>query len=98
MLTGLNAGGVDTTYELIKARQNQFSVEAMRRVSAVAPSGYYDWPKQPIAKRGQEVARLRYLIHTSLVSSHGIGGASRAFINLHERGEPRSNRRVARLM
>ena len=42
-------GRVRTTYEFIKASRDQHSVEAMCRILEVAPSGYYDWLKQPLS-------------------------------------------------
>ena len=47
MSTKLSAGRVRSTYEFIKAHRDQYSVQAMCRVLGVAPSGYYEWLKQP---------------------------------------------------
>jgi hypothetical protein len=46
-----------SAYEFIKGHRDQYSVQMMCRVLEVAPSGYYDWPLQPISNRGQEDAR-----------------------------------------
>jgi hypothetical protein len=46
-------GRVRTTYEFIKANRDKHSVEAMCRILEVAPSGYYDWLKQPIRIAGK---------------------------------------------
>ena len=43
MSTRKSAGRVRATYEFIKIRRHQFSVDAMCCVLEVAPSGYYDW-------------------------------------------------------
>ena len=61
----------------------------MCRILEVAPSGYYDWLKQPISNRAQEDARLLRLIRASFVASHGIYGAPRVFLDLREAGETR---------
>ena len=42
------------------------------RVLDVAPSGYYDWLKQPVSNRAKEDARLIHLIRASFVASHGF--------------------------
>jgi putative transposase len=70
----------------------------MCRVLGVAPSGYYDWLKQPISNRAQEDARLLRLIRASFIASQGIYGAPRVFLDLREAGETCSKHRVARLM
>jgi putative transposase len=70
----------------------------MCRVLEVAPSGYYDWLKQPVSKRAQEVARLLRLIRASFTASQGVYGAPRVFLDLREAGETCSKHRVARLM
>ena len=98
MSTRLSAGRVRATYDFIKAHRYLFSVEAMCRVLEVAPSGYYDWLKQPISRRAQEDARLLRLIRASIVASHGIYGAPCVFLDLREAGETCSKHRVARLM
>ena len=36
------AGRVRAAYEFIKAHRKQYSVQQMRRVLEVSPSGYYD--------------------------------------------------------
>lgn len=81
-------GRVRSTYAFIKAHRDRHSVEAMCRILEVAPSGYYDWLKQPISNRAQEDARLHRLIRASFVASHGIYGAPRVFLDLREAGEP----------
>jgi putative transposase len=58
MSTRLSTGRVRATYEFVKAHRREYGVEAMCRVLEVAPSGYYDWLKQPVSKRAQEDARL----------------------------------------
>ena len=93
-----SAGRVRSTYAFIKAHRDRYSVEAMCRVLAVAPSGYYDWRKQPLSNRAREDARLLRLIRTSFTASHGIYGAPRVFLDLREAGETCSKHRVARLM
>jgi putative transposase len=45
-----------------------------------------------------EDARLLRLIRASFVASHGVYGASRAFLDLHEAGESCSKHRVMCLM
>ena len=91
-------GRVRSTYEFIKAHRHLHSVQMMCRILEVAPSGYYDWLKQPISNRAQEDARLLRLIRASFVASHGIYGAPRVFLDLREAGETCSKHRVARLM
>ena len=91
-------GRVGAIYGFIKAHRHEDSVEAMCRTLAVAPSGYYDWLKQPLANRAQEDARLLRLIRASFVASHGIYGAPRVFLDLREAGETCSKHRVTRLM
>src|SRR5678816_4847460 len=80
-------GRVRATYEFIKANRDRYSVQALCRVLEVAPSGYYDWLKQPISNRAQEDARLLRLIRASFVASQGIYGAPRVFLDLREAGE-----------
>src|SRR3982750_2396544 len=98
MSTTPSTGRVRATYDFIKAYGKQFSVQAMCRVLGVAPSGYYDWLKQPISNHAQEDARLLRLIRASFIASHGIYGAPRVFLDLREAGETCSKHRVARLM
>ncbi len=89
---------VRSTYEFIKAHQDQYSVQALCRVLGVAASGYYAWLKQPLCHRAQEDARLLRLIRASFTASQGIYGAPRVFLDLREAGETCSKHRVARLM
>ena len=98
MSTKLSAGRVRSTYEFIKAQRNQFSVQILCRVLDVAPSGYYEWLKQPLSQRAQEDARLLRLIQASFTASQGVYGAPRVFLDLREAGETCSKHRVARLM
>ena len=98
MSTKLSAGRVRSTYEFIKAHRDRYSVQTMCRVLGVAPSGYYEWLKQPISNRAQEDARLLRLIRASFIASQGIYGAPRVFLDLREAGETCSKHRVARLM
>ncbi len=92
------ASRVRATYELIKAQSATFPVQVLCRVLEVAPSGYYEWLKQPLSNRAQEDARLLRLIRASFVASQGIYGAPRVFLDLREAGETCSKHRVARLM
>jgi putative transposase len=92
------AGRVRKTYEFIKAHRRDHSVQMMCRLLGVAPSGYYEWLKQPISNRAQEDARLLRLIRASFVASQGVYGAPRVFLDLREAGETCSKHRVARLM
>lgn len=98
MSTKLSAGRVRATYTFIKAHRGPFSVQALCRVLDVAPSGYYAWLLQPLSHRAQEDARLLRLIRTSFVTSQGVYGAPRVFLDLREAGETCSKHRVARLM
>lgn len=98
MAKRLRAGRVRQIYEFIKTHRNQYSVQTMCQVLEIAPSGYYDWLKQPISNRAKEDARLLRLIRASFVASHGIYGAPRVFLDLREAGETCSKHRVARLM
>ncbi len=98
MSTASSTGKVRSTYEFIKAHRRQYSVQAMCRILGVAPSGYYDWLKEPLSDRAQEDARLLRLIRASFVASKGVYGAPRIFLDLREAGETCSKHRVARLM
>jgi putative transposase len=62
MSTRLSAGRVRTSYEFIKAQRDHYAVQALCRVLDVAPSGYYDWLKEPLSSRAREDARLLRLI------------------------------------
>ena len=93
-----NAGRVRDTYKFIEAHQKQHKVGMMCRVLGVARSGYYEWLREPVSKRGQEDVRLLRLIRASFNASHGIYGAPRVFLDLREAGETCSKDRVARLM
>src|SRR6185436_9602238 len=98
MSTKRATGRVRTVYAFIKANRKQHSVQEMCRVLGVAPSGYYDWLKQPLSDRAREDARLLRLIRASFVASHGIYGAPRVFLDLREAGDTCSTHRVTRLM
>ena len=98
MSTKAAEGRVRTVYAFIKANRKQHSVQEMCRLLGVAPSGYYDWLKQPLSNRAQEEARRLKLIRASFVASHGIYGAPRVFLDPREAGETCSKHRVARLM
>lgn len=98
MATRLSAGRVRKIYEFIKVNRKQYGVHALCRVLEVAPSGYYDWLKQPMSNRAKEDARLLRLIRASFVASQGIYGAPRVFLDLREAGETCSKHRVERLM
>lgn len=98
MSTNLSAGRVRSTYEFIKSHRATYSVQALCRVLDVAPSGYYEWLKQPLSNRAQEDARLLRVIRASYTASQGIYGAPRVFLDLREAGETCSKHRVARLM
>src|SRR5512137_2953790 len=98
MSTQKPAGRVRSTYEFIKTHRSDYSVQALGRVLGVAPSGYYEWLKQPLSNRAQEDARLLRLIRASFTASQGIYGAPRVFLDLREAGETCSKHRVARLM
>src|SRR6266566_5676374 len=93
-----SAGRVRSTYEFIKAHRHRYSAQSMCRILGVAPSGYYEWLKQPISNRAQEGARLLRLIRASFIASQGIYGAPRVFLDLRETGETCSKHRVARPM
>jgi putative transposase len=98
MSAKLSTGRVRQVYRFIEAHRREFTVEAMCTILEVAPSGYYEWLKQPISHRAQEDARLLRLIRASFVASHGIYGAPRVFLDLREAGETCSKHRVERLM
>ena len=70
----------------------------MCRVLGVARSGYYEWLREPVSKRGQDDARLLRLIRASFNASHGIYGAPRVFLDRREAGGTGSKHRVARLV
>lgn len=94
----MSAGKVRKAYQFIEAHRHKYPVQMMCQVLEVAPSGYYEWLKQPISDRAQEDARLVRLIRASFVASHGIYGAPRVFLDLREAGETCSKHRVERLM
>ena len=64
-------GRVRRTYEFIKAHRDRYSVQALCRILDVAPSGYYEWLKQPLSNRAQEDARLLRLIRASFSGEPG---------------------------
>lgn len=98
MSTRLSAGRVRTTYEFIKSYRGHYDVRTLCRVFDVAPSGYYDWLKEPLSSRAREDARLLRLIRASFTASQGVYGAPRVFLDLREAGETCGKHRVARLM
>jgi putative transposase len=98
MQAKFSTGRVRRTYQFIESHRKQYSIEAMCKVLEVAPSGYYDWLKQPLSNRAKEDARLLRLIRSSFFASHGIYGAPRVFLDLREAGEACSKHRVTRLM
>jgi putative transposase len=98
MSTKLSTGRTRSTYEVIKANQATFSVQAMCRLLGAAPSGYYAWLRKPVSNRAQEDARLLRLIRASFTAGQGIYGSPRVFLDLREAGETCSKHRVARLM
>ena len=71
MPTKAAEGRVGTVYAFIKPNRKQHSVQEMCRLLGVAPSGYYDWLKQPLSNRAHEEARRLKLIRASFVASHG---------------------------
>jgi putative transposase len=91
-------GSTRSKYEFIKAHRTQYSVQELCRTLGVAPSGYYEWIRQPLSNRAQEDARLLRLIRASFKASQGVYGAPRVFLDLREAGETCSKHRVARLM
>jgi putative transposase len=95
MSTQPTAGRVRSTYQFIKAQRGQYSVQTMCRVLGVAPSGYYEWLKQPLSNRAHEDARLLRLIRASFTASQGIYRAPRVFLDLREAGETCSRPPVA---
>jgi putative transposase len=98
MSTQKRANRVRSTYAFIKAHCDHYSVQALCRTLGVAPSGFYEWLKQPLSNRAQADARLLRLIRASFTASQGIYGAPRVFLDLREAGETCSKHRVARLM
>lgn len=98
MSTQASAGRVRLAYAFIKSHRKEYPVQPMCAVLGVAPSGYYEWLKQPLSKRAQEDARLLRLIRASFTASQGIYGAPRVFLDLREAGETCSQHRVERLM
>ena len=98
MSAKFSTGRVRRTYQFIESHRKQYGVEAICKTLEVAPSGYYDWLKQPLSNRAQEDARLLRLIRASFAASHGVYGAPRVFLDLREAGETSSKHRVMRLM
>jgi len=58
MSTQKRASRVRSTYAFIRAQCGHYSVQTLCRTLGVAPSGYYEWLKQPLSNRAQEDARL----------------------------------------
>ena len=85
-------------YQFIKKHGADHDVHTMCRLLGVARSGYDKWLKQPVSNRAEEDARLVRLIRVSFLTSQGIYGAPRVFLDLREAGETCSTHRVARLM
>jgi putative transposase len=54
MSAKLSTGRVRQAYKFIDAHRKRYNVEAMCRTLEVAPSGYYDWLKQPLSNRALE--------------------------------------------
>jgi putative transposase len=94
----MSAGRVRKAYQFIESHRSQYPVRVLCDVLQVAPSGFYEWLKNPISDRAREDARLLKLIRASFVASHGIYGAPRVFLDLREAGETCSKHRVERLM
>ena len=86
-----SANRVRETYRFIEAHQKQHKVEVMCRVLRVARSGYYEWLREPVSKRGQEDARLLRLIRASFNASHGIYGAHASFLTFVKPGRHAAN-------
>ena len=77
MSTQRRAGRERATYAFINAHHEQFPVQVMCRLLAVAPSGYYGWCQQPLSNRAQEDARLLRLVCASFTASYGTNGSPR---------------------
>ncbi|EGG98772.1 Transposase [gamma proteobacterium IMCC2047] len=56
------------------------------------------WLNKPLSDRAIEDQRLPGLIHASYAASHGVYGARRVFLDLHEIGETCGVHRVAKNM
>jgi putative transposase len=86
MDTKFSSGRTRRVYEFIRAQRHEYDVRLMCRLLEVAPSGYYDWLKQPQSRRAAENARLLKLIRASFNASNGIYGSPRVFLDLRELG------------
>ena len=98
MSTKSRPGRVRQAYKFVAAHREQFAVRQMCEVLEIAPSGFYEWLREPLSRRAREDARLLRLIRASFNASHGIYGAPRVFLDLREAGEACSKHRVMRLM
>jgi putative transposase len=76
MSAKLSTGRVRQAYKFIDAHRKRYSVEVMCRTLEVAPSGYYDWLKQPLSNRALEDARLLRLIRASFVATTSCSSSS----------------------
>ena len=92
------ANRTSVAFACIKAHQDQFPVQVMCRILAVAPRGYYEWCQRPLSNRAQEDARLLRLIRASCTANRGIYGAHRVFCDWSEAGETCTKQRVAALL
>ena len=85
-------------YRFIENHRDQYPINLMCRVLAVARSGYYEWRKQPLS--AQKMADLLLLMHIRdiFAESRNTYGSCRVQAVLAEQGLRGSRKRVARLM
>ena len=85
-------------YRFIENHRDQYPINLMCRVLAVARSGYYEWRKQPLSV--QKMADLLLLMHIRdiFAESRNTYGSCRVQAVLAEQGLRGSRKRVARLM
>ena len=89
---------VRAKYRFIQAHRGEFDTAVMCRVLDVSRSGFYQWLQCPLSDRAVEDQRLLGLIRAAYMTSHGVYGARRIFLDLREAGETCSKHRVARIM
>ena len=82
----------------MRDHQADFPVATMCRALGVSPSGFYAWQQRGLSARAVRDVHLTTQIEQSHTRSDKTYGAPRILADLHEAGEPVSQKRVARLM
>jgi len=85
-------------YACIQAHVGQYRVARMCEALSVCRSGYYAWVKRGPSARAVRDQRLRVEVRAIHRQSRGTYGSPRILMELRDRGERISGKRVARLM